>query len=242
MLGHHTSEWQAPPDKPVLISGEIHVWRASLERAPEQIQQLRQVLSPDELSRAERFHFERHRQHFIVGRGLLRVLLSRYLDRNPQQLEFVYSPQGKPALANTALHFNLSHSNGLVLYAVRRDRPVGIDIQHICPVEALQLAQRFFCTSEYLAIQSLSPEQQQVAFFNAWTRKEAYLKATGEGIAGLDQVEVTLTPREPAQLLSIAGQPVKDSQWFLQVLDPGPGYAAAVVSEGDIKCIQRWLC
>ena len=245
---------RSSPADLVLSEDEVHVWRADLNLSASRIEQLAQILSPDEQQRAQRFYFERDRKRFIAGRGILRTILSRYLDLDPSQLQFSYSSRGKPALANTdnegTLCFNLSHSNELALYAVRRvsvneagkgstqaslqeSCNLGIDLEHLRPMpDAEQLAKRFFSPREYAVISSLPPEQKQEAFFKGWTCKEAYLKAIGYGLAGLEQVEVSLTPGEPAALLSIQGDSKAASRWSLQQLIPAPGYMAALAVEG----------
>ena len=237
--------WNPLPADLVLSSHDIHVWRASLEQPDALIQRLSQTLSEDERIRGDRFYFERDRKHFIVGRGLLRAILGRYLSLEPQQLQFCYSPRGKPTLANTgagsSLQFNLSHSQGLVLYAFTRDRQVGIDIEYMRPTSDVeQLAQRFFSPREHAVLRSLSPNQKQEAFFHGWTCKEAYLKAIGEGLAQLEQVEVSLIPEEPAQLLSIGKDSQALTRWSLQTLTPAPDYKAALAVEGHDWHLTCW--
>ncbi len=179
----------------------------------------------------------RDRQHFIVCRGLLRVLLSRYLKLAPQQLRFSYGRWGKPALAghepDSHLCFNLSHSQGAALYAVTRDRAVGVDLEQMRPLPDIeQLAKRFFSQREFAVIDSLPPAQKQVAFFKGWTRKEAYLKATGEGLSELERVEVSVAPGEPATLLRIGSSPGATEQWSMHEPTIAPGYVAAIVVAG----------
>jgi len=238
--------WRSPPTNLVLSADDVHVWRADLSLPAFRLQQLAHTLCSDEQERAERFYFEKDRKHFIAGRGLLRTILGRYLDLEPSQLKFSYSSRGKPALVNTnakePLCFNLSHSNELALYAVTRSRLIGIDLEHIRPMpDAEKLAKRFFSAQEYAVISTLLPEQKQEAFFNAWTRKEAYLKATGDGLAGLEQVEVSLIPGEPAALLSIQGDRQATSGWSVYQLIPRPGYVAALAVEGhdwNLECLN----
>ena len=248
--------WSLPPADLVLSSNDVHVWRASLEQPTAQVQQLAQTLSEDERLRAERFYFERDRKHFIVGRGLLRTIIARYLVIEPSQLQFSYSPHGKPALAGSAgstLQFNLSHSQGLALYAFTRDslsfgepnsmasRRIGIDVEYIRSIPNVeQLAKRFFSSREHAIICSLSPSQQQEAFFHGWTCKEAYLKATGEGLTQLGQVEVSLTPGEPRQLLSIGKDSQAAARWSLQALTPAPDYVATLAVEGHDWHLSCW--
>lgn len=237
--------WKPAPTDLVLSNSDVHVWRASLEQPEALTQQLAQTLSEDERTRASRFYFERDRKHFIVGRGLLRTLLGRYLSLEPTQLQFRYSSRGKPALADVGergtLQFNVSHSHGLVLYAVTRDRKIGIDIEQLRPTSDVEkLAERFFSPRESAIIRSLPPSQKQEAFFHAWTCKEAYLKAIGEGLAGLEQVEVSLVPGEPVRLLSTGEDSPASSYWSVQVLKPAPGYIAALAVEGQGRTLACW--
>ncbi len=242
---HQNLVWNLPPADLNLSSNAVHVWRASLEQPALPIQQLAQTLSEDEQLRAKRFYFERDRKHFIVGRGMLRTILGHYANTEPNQLQFSYGSRGKPALASTntdsMLQFNLSHSNGLALYAVTRDRQIGIDLEYIRPISDIeQLTKRFFSPSEYSVIRSLPKNEQQVTFFKIWTCKEAYLKATGEGLAQLQQVEVSLTDGETCQL-NIHRDSQGATYWSLQMLAPATDYVAALAVEGhdwDLSCWQ----
>jgi 4'-phosphopantetheinyl transferase len=240
------SIWSVPPQTVFLRDHEVHVWKAHLRRQSPSIQSLIPTLSPDELARAKRFYFQKDREHFIVARGLLRVILGRYLNREPSQLQFCYNPYGKPALScqsgSHGLRFNLSHSHGLALYAITRGREIGVDIERIRPdmVED-QIAERFFSPGEVRALRSLPPSLQPVGFFNCWTRKEAYIKAKGKGLSlPLDQFDVSLVPGEPAALLHVSGDAGESSRWSLHKLVPGPGYAAAVIAEEHNWRLQCW--
>ncbi len=241
--------WSPAPANLVLSRDEVHVWCASLDQSASQVQQLAKTLSADEQLRADRFRFEQHRQHFIVGRGVLRAILGRYMDISPSQAQFCYGSHGKPALAaaGTAgmLDFNLSHSGGVALYAFARDRQIGIDIERLRPVsEVEQIAKRFFSTREYEELRALPPSQQQDAFFRYWTLKEAYVKATGRGLSlPLDQFEVSLASGESAVLLRMPVDSQEACHWSLKELNPGHDYAAAIAVKGDswqLKCWQ-WL-
>lgn len=238
--------WSPAPANLVLLSDEIHVWRASLDQSAPQVQQLAQTLSTDERMRSERFYFEQDRKRFVVGRGLLRTILGSYLGMEPSQLQFCYGPRGKPYLAQTAagstLRFNLSHSQGLALYAIARDREIGIDLEHIRHVStAEQIVERFFSVREKAVFSTLPPSQKQAAFFNCWTRREAYLKAVGDGLAfPLDQFDVSLCPGEPARLYGIKGDRSTATSWSLQELIPAPGYVAALVVEGHGWRLTCW--
>ncbi len=239
-----TPAWHPPPESLTLGSDEVHVWRATLDRSAAALQRLLQTLSEDESARADRFYFQRDREHFIAARGLLRSLLGGYLSFPPEQLRFGYSPHGKPSLPGewSELHFNLSHSHALALYAVTRGREVGIDLEYIRPELADEpIAERFFSAREAGALRSLPASLQPEGFFNCWTRKEAYIKARGEGLTiSLDQFEVSLAPGEPAALLSVNSDPAEASRWSLRELAPGPGYVAAIAVEGEGWQIQCW--
>src|SRR5579859_6224908 len=181
------SQWSSPPEQLVLGNDEVHVWRAGLDLSISRVQALEQTLAADEQARASKFHFQKDRTHYIVARGLLRAILGRYyLSREPHALQFCYNAYGKPALAGEdagdALSFNTSHSRGMVLYAVARIPNIGVDIEYInTRIECEQIAGRFFSQQEVSMLRSVPQQMQQEAFFNYWTRKEAYIKARGMG-------------------------------------------------------------
>jgi 4'-phosphopantetheinyl transferase len=232
------SSWLTAPTNLTLLQDEVHVWRIPLDQPDTQLQQLTATLSSDEVCRAKRFYKEQHRQRFIAGRGILRTILSRYLDVEPQILQFAYEPSGKPILADTfadrKLWFNLTHSQGLALCAVSCDRKVGVDLEYVRPIsDVLSLANRFFAPSEYAVLSSLTPHQMQEVFFRYWTCKEAYLKATGVGIAQLEQIEVLLTPGQTAKLKT-------EQQWSLLEIVPDNNSVAAIAVEGAGIRLSRW--
>lgn len=240
------SRWHLPPETLVLKRNQVHVWRASLGLSRSRLKSLWQILSADEQQRAERFLFQNDRDKFIAARGLLRMILSRYLSIEPGELRFCYSPYGKPELSTEmnkhGLGFNLSHSGELALYAVAVDQ-VGIDLERIqTDLDYVAIAQRCFSSQESAALLALPPTYRCEAFFRVWTCKEAYLKAKGEGIfQGLNQVEVALARTEAATFLRIDGDPQATMNWSLLELSPGPGYVAATVIAGanwQIKCWQ----
>jgi 4'-phosphopantetheinyl transferase len=229
--------WHVVSRVPELADHEVHVWRTPLEQPPEHLQTLWQTLAPEELQRANRFHFEKDRRHYVAGRGILRALLGRYLRREPAGLTFAYNPQGKPSLAGDAartLSFNVSHSHGLALIAVTRGREVGVDLERIRPEFAGErVAERFFSPSEVAALRALAAAERLEAFFACWTRKEAYLKATGMGLSlPLDCFDVSLTPGEAA-LKATRHDPTAVQRWSLRDVPPGPGYAGALAVESN---------
>ena len=239
-----TPSWHSPPSKINLTTQEIHIWRGDLKVESSKIEQLERNLAPDELERANRFHFAKDRQNFIAGRGFLRKIISLYGKLEPHELQFNYGSHGKPILANSTvannLAFNLSHSQGLALYTIGYQCSVGIDLEHIRPIKDVEnLAKRFFSLGEYDYIASFPPMEMHKAFFQFWTCKEAYLKAIGEGLAGLEKVEVSLKENDSPQLLKTLGHS-NASDWFLHQFIPCNDYIATVAVNRQNSIFRYW--
>jgi 4'-phosphopantetheinyl transferase len=219
---------------PIPSPTEIHVWHRSLSISAGEREALFALLAPDERERAARFRFEKDRDAFIAGRGWLRTLLGRYLRTDARGIHFILGKHGKPAIHGVPIHFNLSHSGALAACAVTRDQEVGIDIEWIRPMHDLEsIARRFFHPEECRKLLALSEEERASAFFRCWTRKEAYIKALGEGLsAPLESFEVTLAPGEPAAFVQIDGRQA-GADWRLFDLDPGADYLCAVAIRGS---------
>jgi 4'-phosphopantetheinyl transferase len=226
---------QAPP--PTLAAGSVHVWRAGLGSA-EAAETLWPLLSVEEQYRARRFHQERHRRRYIVAHGALRQILAAYLDRPAESLAFSNGPHGKPALVESGrstrrLEFNLSHSGDLALVAVAWDRPVGVDLEEWeRDMNHLELAERFFSPAEREALRALATSTDDLVrgFFAAWSRKEAYLKASGHGVTrGLHHFDVTLAPHEPARLVADRRDLDALERWTMVALSPDPQFSGALV-------------
>jgi 4'-phosphopantetheinyl transferase len=224
-----------------LRPGEVQVVHVALD-AVAGADRFRPLLSADERARADRFRFAPDRTRFTVARGVLRGLLGARLGVAPAAVGFAYGAHGKPAIASPPtgawLRFNVSHSGDVALVALARDRDVGVDVERIRPdVRSDDLARRFFSPRENAVLAALPDEARRLAFFRIWTAKEAFVKATGEGVArglaGFDVVDAAGAPQlrldEPAQ-------------WSLRDLSVAPGYAAAVVAEGvpDEVVVVPW--
>ena len=225
-----------------LLENNVHIWSTNLKLSSGQIEELSTILSPDEKERANKFYFERDKNRFIIARGTLRKILSHYLNIEPKKLQFTYSDRGKPYLTNTAILFNLSHSQDLALYAITKINLIGIDLEYIRPMnDAKNLAKRFFSIREYNLISQLPPQKQQETFFKIWTCKEAYLKAKGDGLGGsLEKVEICLTPEKPVEFFSINGDIEEASHWYLYQFIPQPNYIAAVVVAEKNQKLSFW--
>ena len=211
--------------------GEIHVRSAWLDALEPRLPELWLTLCATERQRAERFVFERDRKRFVLGRGLLREILASYAGIRPEVLVFECGDRGKPFLREPAdLFFNISHSDAAFVAAVGSCE-LGIDVERVRPVsDAAQLAERFFTAAEAEFLKGLTGDRQQAAFFRIWTQKEAFLKATGEGITGLQRVEVALP--EDEGLSKIDGCSAIASQWLVRRFVPFPGFAAALAVAG----------
>jgi 4'-phosphopantetheinyl transferase len=239
MRRDNTSTWTDPPPSPSLEAGTVHVWRISLDQPDETLERFRRTLEPEELNRAGRFHFEKHRRHFVVARGFLRSVVARYLETQPESLRFAYGAYGKPALASAhVLRFNLSHSHEVALLAVALDAELGVDVEHIRADFATEdIARRFFSRAEVEAFNALPRAEQVAAFFRCWTRKEAYIKAIGKGLSqALDAFDVTLTPGERPMLLRAEGDDA--SRWVMSDIDVGESYAGALAVERPVAEVR----
>jgi len=227
------SQFSAPPPHSLnLESDEIHIWRVSLDCDEQTVRGFRKLLDREEQARADQFVFGRDRDQFIVTRGALRHLLGQYAKCPPTNLKFGYGSKGKPSLMASPRHpsiqFSVSHSHALALLAFAARLQLGIDVESIRPDFATaEIAERYFSPEEIAELRALPSSLQPEGFFLCWTRKEAYLKATGEGLhVALQSFSVSLTPGNPARLNS------RDSSvWRLVSLEPAPRYVGALVVE-----------
>lgn len=240
------SMWRLPSSTFKLPKNDIHVWYASLNQPLASFERLALLLSVDEQARAKRFYFEKDRTRYASGRGILRSILGHYLNVEPQHIQLCYGEYGKPSLekryAETALNFNISHSNDLALYAIARGKSVGIDLEHIREIADMdQVVKKFFAEKEQATFYNLHPNERREAFFKVWTRKEAYLKAIGVGLSEpLHYVEVSVSPQDQPGLLSVVGTSQDASHWSLQDMASPPGYVATLAVEGkEYQLIYR---
>jgi 4'-phosphopantetheinyl transferase len=229
-------QWKTATEAVEIAAGGFHVWRSSLDIPASELRRYWSFLSTEEKARAERFVFPRDKDYFIAARGTLRELLERYLDRAPKEIELQTNKWGKPALMETGgsegIYFNLSHSHGMAAYVFSQEGEAGIDIEKIRPeLDSEEIAKRYFSENEIRELQSLPAELRPEGFFLCWTRKEAYIKACGEGLGiPLRSFEVSLTPGEPAVLRSD-----DKAKWNLLSLLPFPGFVAACVVPHSAK-------
>jgi 4'-phosphopantetheinyl transferase len=233
--------WSQPPQELSLEQDELHIWRAWLDVEPQERARLCSYLGKDEVSRAQRFVFPRDRDHFVVARGRLRELLGKYQHRPPNAVQFKTGRYGKLSLVDDGdpLRFNLSHSHGLALYGFCIGREIGIDTEKIRPEFAgEEIAKRYFSATEQRELAELPKELRDTAFFLCWTRKEAYIKAHGDGLQiPLDSFDVSLKPGEPETLRSM-----DSGRWSMRSFVPAPEYLGAIITEAEIQSVHFLEC
>jgi len=212
----------------------VHIWRIPLAAGSATLADYHRLLAPEEGARAACFHFEIHRTRFVIARARLRILLASYLGCEPAALAFSYTEHGKPYLSGAWLTFNLSHAHEMAVVGVARNRTIGVDIEHIrAELAGAEIAERYFAGAEVRALRSFPPERQPAAFFRCWTRKEAYIKARGEGLSmPLADFEVCLEQKEDLPLVNYK-DPNEAARWKLCNIPVQEGYAAAVAVEGQ---------
>ena len=218
---------------------EVHLWRLDLPARARGVEDWKLILSSDEKTRAARYHREIDRQYFITTRATLRQILGSYLSADPRALTFVYSAKEKPSLggpeASSGIEFNVSHSGNMALLAFARKREIGVDVEQIRrDFDTGQIAARFFSAAEQRQLAALPEEQRSEAFFLCWTRKEAYIKATGKGLSlPLHEFDVSLAPQEQNGLLATRPDAQERMRWVMRDIAVPGEYAAAICVSGS---------
>ena len=211
----------------------MDLWRLRLNPPEQKRELLRPILNAEEITRADRFHFERDRRRFIAARAQLRLILGKYLAQDPQAITFSYGERGKPHVAES-VEFNISHSEELAIVAVAHERNLGVDVEAIRTMEDIEgISRRFFSARENVALFNIPVDEQSEAFFRCWTLKEAYIKAIGDGLAyPTESFDVSFGRGERAELLRVEGKPDEASRWKLLQFSPAPNFIGAVAVEG----------
>jgi 4'-phosphopantetheinyl transferase len=220
-------------------SSQVHVWAIWLN-APESVSRAyRGFLSPEQIAHADKFAFKNLSRSYELSQGALRVLLSRYVGCHPRDLEFSFGPRGKPGLrGDSRVRFNMSHSGGLALFALTANCEIGVDVEEVRSISDIErIACHFFCQAEALELMSIpSAKIREEAFFRCWTRKEAYIKAVGDGLyAPLNKFQVTLLCDDPARFVHIDNDPQAAAGWTLQHLNPAPTYIGALAYQASAR-------
>lgn len=241
--------FELPPSDLTLKADEIHIWIGELDQPVSEFHRFFQSISNDERVRAGRFHFQEKANRFIIRHGMLRMILGRYMGVKASELRFHHGRHGKPVLSEAFgqenIHFNLSHSEGVALFAFARDHEVGVDIEHIRDIpEMEQIIKRFFSAREQVFYRALPQDKRRDAFFHYWTSKEAFIKALGEGLSrSLEKIDVALVPGEENVLPMRTGKPCEESGWLIHPMRPAQEYAGALAIQRENFTLRsfKWM-
>jgi 4'-phosphopantetheinyl transferase len=237
--------WGEPPARPVAVPGEVHLWRVDQSEAGGSEEEADRVLSAEERARRDRYRFPRDRRRFALRRSALRGILSAYLGAPPAEIVLVPAARSKPELAvpgEPPLRFNVSHSGEIALIGVTRGADLGVDVEVVRKLgDRDSVAREVFSPAEWKEYEALDERERTAAFFNGWTRKEAFLKAQGEGLFGdLAGFDVTLAPGREPRLLRVGASPGEEERWRLAAFEPAPGAVGAVAVRADALRLTAW--
>ena len=244
--GVMTHTWELPPEELIIEEGEIHVWRAILDGDAEDFSRQAGTLSRTELARAAKFKFEKDRRRYMMARGILRAILGRYLSLDACEVRLDTGLYGKPRLRKLEggpdLRFSLAHSQGFALYAFVLGHEVGVDLEFIKEdVDVMRLADHVFSEKQTEALNEHSGIDRVLAFYSAWTRMEAYLKACGLGFSVDPRcVDLPILVGAPDEFVNPNSEADKDEKWTIYDLEPAPEFAGAMVVEGVDWHLVRW--
>ncbi len=244
-MNENILSWQEAPTHPILQNDEVHLWCADLNVPENTYKMLAKYLNNEEQNRAARFIREQDRSHFIAARGILRNILSRYINIAPHNIEFEYGEKGKPSLIleqnQRKIYFNLAHSNHLAIYAITSINHLGIDIEYSKRnIEALDIAERFFSKNEIASLRVLPSAEQLSGFYKIWTRKEAFVKAIGVGLSHpLDQFSVDGSLDKSAIKLHTQNPSIKND-WYIYNVAISQEYVAALSLEDSNITMLKW--
>ena len=238
-------EWPEAPEAIRLERGQVHLWAAALNEFVDEVPKLAALLSSAEHARAEKLRLAEDRDRYVIRHGLLRLILSRYLEQPASRIEFRYGAHGKPEVRSgspTRLFFNTSRSGDLAVCAVTSACPIGVDVERTREIPEIEdIARRFFLPRETQALMARPAYSRLQSFYNCWTRKEALLKATGEGITeSLTKVEVTLLPEDKPGVVFVSGDPQARERWQLQPFSPARGYLGCVAYRNVALVLCQW--
>ncbi|NCO76739.1 MAG: 4'-phosphopantetheinyl transferase superfamily protein [Cyanobacteria bacterium] len=216
--------WNKPPQSLILKDNDVHIWMINIDNYREKINKFRDILSLDELEKANRFSLDKLKDSYQINRGYLRIILGNYLNIKPEEICFSYNQKGKPLLKGeiiNKINFNLSHKNNYTVYALSKNN-IGIDLEQINDKVAIEnIARRFFCQCEFNYLNNLPKREKPEYFFKLWTIKEAYLKAIGEGLSGgLDNICFTINKSsENIAFISHNHDKKQDNNWYFKTLN-----------------------
>jgi 4'-phosphopantetheinyl transferase len=239
-------QWPLAPETIWLGPRQVHLWAAAVNEFVDQAPKLEVLLSPAEQAGAEKFRLVEDRNRYVIRRGLARLILSRYLEQLPAAIEFQHGAYGKPEVrrggVGTPLFFNTSHSGEIAICTITSACPIGVDVERTREIPDIEeIARRFFRPREIKTFMGLPPDSRMQALYACWTRKEAFLKATGEGIAeSLAKVEVTMAPEDKPAVVFVSGDRRAHKQWQLHQFFPASGYVGCVAYRNAALALNQW--
>jgi len=239
------SYWHKTPKDTVLGKNEVQVWRIDLGAFQKHSDDLFSFLSSEEKKRSKGFYFERDKKNYVITRGILRIILGKYLQRHPATIQFIYGEHGKPFLNKENhkpdIQFNISHSKNIALISFTTGRDIGVDVEYIRKINHVSIAQRFFSPDEVKEILSLPVSDQLEAFFSFWTKKEAFIKAKGGGLSvPLRSFSVSSTKKTKVRITHIANAHEEEKMWSLFDIEVGKEYRAACAVKGKYLFIKTY--
>lgn len=222
---------------------QVHVWSLNKSEHKNKLAAYWNILSKEEKESASKYRFTRDRDCSIIARGALRTLLGNYLKQSPERIKFQFGTHGKPSLNELSdIEFNVSHSTNAIVLAFVQHNSIGIDVEYIKRnIEVKKIAKHFFSKEEIMSLFSMDESYYKQAFYNCWTRKEAFIKALGSGLSfPLDQFVVSLDSTKEAALLDTKWDEKEKDNWVLKSFEPAQDYIGAVTVKGKVSDIQFW--
>ncbi|WP_299767290.1 4'-phosphopantetheinyl transferase superfamily protein [uncultured Dokdonia sp.] len=236
--------WTAFSNKDLsLPSDQLHLWSVCKNMHEDRISTYWDILNATERERALKFRFQKDRSCFIIARGVLRMLLGNYLGIAPAHIEFQFGPNGKPyVIHSNDIKFNISHSGDTIILGFIKKHRIGVDVEYTKrEVDVKKIAEHFFSEEEVRSLFALDQDYHTQAFYNCWTRKEAFIKAVGSGLAfPLDQFVVSLESTKEATLIDTKWDKEEKEKWMLHAIEPRKDYIGAVSVKGNVAGITSW--
>ena len=226
-----------------LQPNQVHIWSVCKSTHEDRLPIYWELLNVEEQERALKFRFLKDRYCFIIARGVLRKLLSIYLGMAPAEIKFQFGDNGKPYVNHPSdINFNISHSGDTILLGFVQKYSIGVDVEYTKrEIDVKRIAQLFFAEEEVASLFALDQAYHKQAFYNCWTRKEAFIKAVGSGLSfPLDQFVVSLDSTEEATLIDTKWDKKEKEKWVLNAIEPGKNYIGAVSVKGTVSAIQSW--
>lgn len=236
--------WTPFSYKPLILKpNEVHIWAINKKEHINKLPLYWDILNTSEKEKAAKFRFESDHNCAVISRGILKNILGNYLNKTPKNIEFKLGEYGKPTLKETSdIEFNISHSKDSIVMAFTQKNKIGIDVEYTKKdIEVKKIASHFFAEEEVTSLLALKESYHKQAFYNCWTRKEAFIKALGCGLSfPLDKFVVSLDCSKEAQLIATKWDKKEKEKWFLKAFEPDKDYIGAVSVKGKVTNMEFW--